>query len=59
MQFARFLRYCKGGVAPLLALGAIPLVASVGTAVDYSRAGSVRSAMQTIGTSLAKLHLSK
>ena len=46
MLFARFFRDCKGGVAPLLALGIIPLVGAVGAAVDYSRANLVRTAMQ-------------
>src|ERR1051326_8084196 len=47
MLFARFLKDRRGGVAPLLALGAIPLIASVGAAVDYSRANAARAAMQT------------
>lgn len=46
MLLARFLNDCKAGVAPLLALGIIPLVGAVGAAVDYSRANSARSAMQ-------------
>ena len=46
MLFARFFRDRKGGVAPLLALGIIPLVGAVGAAVDYSRANLVRTAMQ-------------
>jgi Flp pilus assembly protein TadG len=46
MLFARFVRDRKGGVAPLLALGIIPLVGTVGAAVDYSRANLVRTAMQ-------------
>ncbi len=37
---------CKGGVAPLVALLAVPLVAAVGTAVDYSRVNAARSTMQ-------------
>lgn len=46
MQFLRFVQDCKAGVAPLLALGAIPLLGAIGTAVDYSRANSARAAMQ-------------
>ena len=46
MSFARFFRDRKGGVAPMLALGIIPLVGAVGAAVDYSRANAVRTAMQ-------------
>jgi Flp pilus assembly protein TadG len=42
MPFARFFRDRKGGVAPLLALGIIPLVGAIGAAVDYSRANAVR-----------------
>jgi Flp pilus assembly protein TadG len=53
MLFARFFRDRKGGVAPLLALGLVPLVGAVGAAVDYSRASSVRSAMQAAGDATA------
>lgn len=44
----------RGGVAPLLALVLIPLAAGVGAAVDYSRASSARTAMQSAldGTAL-------
>jgi Flp pilus assembly protein TadG len=45
-RIARFLKDRKAGVAPMLALGAIPLIGMVGAAVDYSRANSVRAAMQ-------------
>jgi len=44
--FASFFRDRKGSVTPLLALGIIPLVGSVGAAVDYSRANAARTAMQ-------------
>jgi Flp pilus assembly protein TadG len=53
MLFARFLWNREAGVAPLLALGIVPLVAAVGAAVDYSRAGSVRTAMQAAGDATA------
>jgi Flp pilus assembly protein TadG len=45
----------RGGVAPLLALTALPLMGSVGAAVDYTRATAARAAMQTAldSTSLA------
>ncbi len=46
MSLAQFLRNRKGGVAPMLALAAIPLIGAVGAAVDYSRANSTRTAMQ-------------
>jgi len=58
MLFARFFKDCKGGAAPMLALGLIPLVGAVGAAVDYSRAASVRTAMQSALDSTA-LMLSK
>jgi Putative Flp pilus-assembly TadE/G-like len=47
MLFARFLKDGAAGVAPLLGLGMIPLVGTVGAAVDYSRANSARTAMQS------------
>ena len=53
MLFRRFLKDRKGGVAPMLALGALPLVATVGMSVDYSRANSTRSAMQAAGDATA------
>lgn len=46
MFFGRFWRDRRGGVAPMLALGIIPLVGAIGAAVDYSRANLVRTAMQ-------------
>ena len=53
MLLARFFKDRKAGVAPLLALGIIPLVGTVGAAVDYSRASSVRAAMQAAGDATA------
>src|SRR5262245_10346286 len=53
MLFARFFQDCKGGVAPLLALGIIPLVGAVGASIDYSRASSTRAAMQAAGDATA------
>jgi Flp pilus assembly protein TadG len=53
MLFARFFRDRKGGVAPMLALGIVPLVAGVGAAVDYSRASNVRAAMQNAADATA------
>ena len=46
MPMVRFFIDRKASVAPLLALAAIPLFSSVGTAVDFSRASSARVAMQ-------------
>ncbi len=58
MALRSFIRNRDGGVAPLLALAAIPLMGFVGAAVDYSRASSVRAAMQAAGDATA-LMLSK
>jgi Flp pilus assembly protein TadG len=53
MLLSGFFKNCAGGVAPMLALGAIPLVTAVGMAVDYSRANATRSAMQAAGDATA------
>jgi Flp pilus assembly protein TadG len=58
MLFGRFLQDRKASVAPILALGIIPLVGAVGAAVDYSRANAVRTSMQAALDSTA-LMLSK
>jgi Flp pilus assembly protein TadG len=58
MSFKAFLRNRDGGVAPMLALAAIPLVGFVGAAVDYSRASAVRTAMQ-IAADATSLMLAK
>jgi Flp pilus assembly protein TadG len=54
----RFLKNCSGGVAPLMGLLALPLMGSVGVAVDYSRASAARTAFQAALDSTA-LMLSK
>ena len=41
-----FWKDCRGGVAPLLALAALPLLGMTGAATDYSLALSARTAMQ-------------
>ena len=46
MLLTRFFQDRRAGVAPMLALGLLPLIGAVGAAVDYSRANLVRSAMQ-------------
>lgn len=46
MALERFIRDCGGGVAPALGLALIPVMASMGAAVDYSRANAARTAMQ-------------
>ena len=44
--FSRFLRNRDAGVAPMLALAALPLFGAVGAGVDYSRVAATRTAMQ-------------
>src|SRR6476646_2619049 len=39
----RFIRNSAGGVAPMFAIAAIPLIGAVGAGIDYSRAASVRT----------------
>jgi Flp pilus assembly protein TadG len=41
-----FIRNAQGSVLPLFALLAVPLLAGVGAAVDYSRAAAVRTKLQ-------------
>jgi Flp pilus assembly protein TadG len=48
MLIGRFLGNRDGGVAPMLAIAALPLLGFVGAAVDYSRAASARTAMQAV-----------
>ena len=45
-MLARFLSNTRGGVAPLMAVVAIPVLAAVGMAVDYTRANAARTAFQ-------------
>lgn len=47
MRLDRFFGDREGGVAPLLALAAVPLVTAVGASVDYSRGNAARTAMQS------------
>src|SRR6476619_6752756 len=44
----RFFADQQGGVAPLFALGLIPMIGLAGAAIDYSRAKAARTAMQAI-----------
>lgn len=46
MVLIHFLRNRQASVAPMLALAALPLFASVGAGIDFSRAASTRTAMQ-------------
>jgi len=45
-MLARFLKNCRGSVAPMLGLAIIPLMGSVGAAVDFSRVNAARTALQ-------------
>jgi Flp pilus assembly protein TadG len=47
MSLLRFCQDRRGGVAPMFALAIIPVFGLVGAAVDYSRANSVRTGMQS------------
>ena len=57
-MLTHFLKDCRGGIAPMLALLALPLMGAVGVAVDYSRANATRTAFQAALDSTA-LMLSK
>ncbi len=57
-MLAHFLKNCRGGVAPMMAFLALPLMGSVGVAVDYSRASATKTAFQAALDSTA-LMLSK
>src|SRR5258708_5871849 len=46
MLLRQFLRDRRAGVAPMFALAIIPVIGLVGAAVDYSRANSVKVAVQ-------------
>jgi hypothetical protein len=46
-MLARFLSNTRGSAAPLMAVVAIPVLAAVGMAVDYTRANAARAAFQT------------
>ncbi len=45
-MWPRFLADRRGGVAPMFALGLVPVIGFVGAAVDYSRGNAARTAMQ-------------
>src|SRR5215212_12176596 len=59
MLIGRFLKDRKGGVAPILAIGIVPLIGAVGTSVDYSRANAARTAMQAAIDATAVMLLKK
>jgi Flp pilus assembly protein TadG len=45
-MWSRFFADRRGGVAPMFALGLVPVIGIVGAAVDYSRGDAARTAMQ-------------
>jgi Flp pilus assembly protein TadG len=45
-MWSRFVGDRRGGVAPMFALGLVPVIGFVGAAVDYSRGNAARTAMQ-------------
>jgi Flp pilus assembly protein TadG len=47
LPFARFAKDRRGNVAAIFALALIPVVGFIGAAVDYSRAGAVKTSMQS------------
>jgi Flp pilus assembly protein TadG len=47
MLLHRFLQDRRGGVAPMFALAVIPVIGLVGASIDYSRANSARTGMQS------------
>jgi Flp pilus assembly protein TadG len=58
MSLKRFLQDRRGAITPMFALAIVPVVGLTGAAIDYSRANSVRAAMQAAADSTA-LMLSK
>src|SRR5215207_7955283 len=59
MFLRSFLRDRRAGVAPMFALAIIPVIGLVGAAVDYSRANSIRTKVQSAldATALAMARL--
>ncbi len=47
MWISRFFKDRRGGVAPMFAIAVVPIFGLVGASVDYSRANSVRTGMQS------------
>jgi Flp pilus assembly protein TadG len=45
-MLTRFLKNARGGVAPLMAIVAVPIMGAVGMAVDYTRVNAARTAFQ-------------
>ena len=47
MLLTRFWKNRQGSIAPLFGLAIIPLIAGVGSAIDYTRASAARTAFQS------------
>ena len=58
-MLARFLDNTRGGVAPIAAVVALPLMVGVGVAMDYSKVNAARSAFQVALLDSTALMLSK
>lgn len=43
----RFLKNCRGGVAPLFGLSVLPLMGAVGVAIDYTQISATRTSFQS------------
>ena len=54
-MLARFLANTRGGVAPLMAVLAVPVLAAVGMAVDYTRINAARTAFQVALDATARM----
>jgi Flp pilus assembly protein TadG len=52
-QLSRFVKDREGNVAPIFAIAMIPVFGLMGSAVDYSRASSIKAAMQAAADSTA------
>ena len=53
MTLRHFLKDRRAGVTPMFALAIIPVFGLIGAAVDYSRANSVRTALQAAADATA------
>ena len=57
-MLTRFLKNARGGVAPLMAVVAVPVMGAVGMAVDYTRGGDPTSTLlQNCASSTDKFYL--
>jgi hypothetical protein len=57
-MLTRFLKNARGGVAPFMAVVAVPVMGAVGMAVDYTRGGDPTSTLlQNCASSTDKFYL--